>query len=284
MPNPVICRIGSALPLKDLVHYDPKLKITIQVDQDKFFKSFDMVRGVLQQRATANQGTNFVIPEYTPISDQGQAGSCVANACSDGLEIVEGIEQGALKVQQLSRRWLYYIARQYSGDTSKDDGTYAGAALHQLNVVGTFEEQYFPYSDSPDYITGAHSRPELDHYTMASNNRISGFYQLDPGSSTFLADMETAIRALHPIVFTMRIGSAFQKYRAGQVLSAPTDIIGGHAMLLTGVNYDGPTRRWVDRNSWSANWGDNGHALLDDSCVKLIDEAYVLTKMLTTVR
>lgn len=285
MPNSVIGRIGGALPAHEMRHYDPRSKQLVAVDWEQLSQPFDKVRGALQQRASAvATPKDFAIPEYTPISQQGRAGTCVANGCSDALEILQGVEYGAQTVQQLSRRWLYYIARQYTGDTAVDNGAYIPAALLQLQNIGTFEEQYFPYFDDPEYIVGDKSRPALDNYTMASNNRISGYYELDVKSPTFLADVETAVRALHPVVYQMNVGPLLQGYQAGQILEPEPNPEGGHCQIITGVRYIAGVRRWWDRNSWGPDFGDNGHVLMSDACMSSATGAWVLTKGLQLVR
>lgn len=280
MSDQLICRVGAALPDRDMRHYDPRTKQLVTPSWVP--RTFDEIREPLRQLA-ASSG-DFKIPEYTPISNQGNAGSCVANGCSDAFEILQGVQYGSTHVQQLARRWLYYIARQYTGDTDRDAGTYVSAALHQLQTVGTFEERFFPYTDDPDYIVGNKARPELDCYTMASNNRISGFYRLDPHSPSYLDDMESAIRALHPVIFGMKVGQEFQQYQAGQVLGPTANPIGGHCTILVGVSYDGPTRRWIDRNSWSSAWGDAGHCLLSDACMLTANDVWVATTSLKSIR
>jgi hypothetical protein len=278
-------RIGAALPDAEMQVYDHKLRQLVSVDWTKVDKPFEQIRPAMLSLPTATLSGDYLMPEFTPISDQGHAGSCVANGCSDAFEILQGIDYGPDKVQQLSRRWLYYISRQYHGATKVDNGTFIRAALHQEQTIGTFEERFFPYYDDPQHITGDLSMPELDCYTMASNNRISGFYQLTPGSDSFLDDVELAVRANHPVIYATKIGKEFESYAGGGAILQPTaSSLGGHCNIITGVRHIGGQRVFWTRNSWTAAWGDNGHALVSEDFMKGATDAWVATTTLKLIR
>ncbi len=278
-------RIGAALPDREMQVYDHKTQQLVSVDWTKVDKPFEQVRTPLMERASATAPGDYLMPEFTPISDQGRAGSCVANGCSDAFEILQGIDYGPGAVQQLSRRWLYYISRQYHGATKVDNGTYIRAALHQEQVIGTFEEKFFPYYDDPQHITGDLSMPELDCYTMASNNRLGGFYQLSPGGGSFLDDVELAVRANHPVIYSAQIGKEFEAYSGGGVILQPAaSPIGGHCNIITGVRRIGGQRVFWTRNSWTAQWGDNGHALVSEDFMNVATDAWVATTTLKVIR
>ena len=70
----------------------------------------------------ASGSTNeHIIPEYTPVSNQLNLGSCVANSTVDALEILMGLSG---KTVQLSRLFVYWNARLYNQATDKDEGTF----------------------------------------------------------------------------------------------------------------------------------------------------------------
>jgi C1A family cysteine protease len=283
MPGNVICRAGTALPDQDFKsYYNPKKR---QLEDRNWASEVKPVSriltGLLQNAGTWETYTDHLIPEFTPISFQGNAGSCVANAWSDMMEILDGLV-GTDKVEQLSRRWLYWVSRYLHGAINVDDGTYLHAAGHQLKTLGIFEEKYFPYYDGSEYITGDKASPELDHYTMASNNRLTGFYKAEAWNpEQYLKELEIAIRGNHPVVFGTPVNKDFQAYRGGgQVFGPPKDnILGGHAMIIVGVGYDGTTRWWLLRNSWGAGWGDKGHVKVNDDYVLSFRDVWIGTKM-----
>ncbi len=283
MSGVLICRAGTVWPDKNMkTWYDPKKKKIVPRDWQAEDKPVSRIMGALEEKAGDWEFyTDYLIPEFTPISDQGQVGSCVANAWSDMLEILDGLS-GDDKVEQLSRRWLYWVSRYLLGQTGVDDGTFLRAAAHQLKTLGTFEEKYFPYTEDMEYITGSKASPLLEHYTMASNNRLSGFYRAEAlNPEQYLNELEIAIRSDHPVVFGTDVNRDFLSYGGGGHIIGPPkdDIVGGHAMIITGVGFDGDKRWWMLRNSWSSGWGDDGHCKVNDDYVLEFRDVWIGTKM-----
>ena len=224
----------------------------------------------------SNPAQSHLIKESTPISNQGPINACVANAWADMMEILSGLDGNT--VVQLSRLFLYWTSRYYTGDTNKDNGTYLRSAATQLKNIGIVEERFFPYEGTVDVV---YESPSLDLYTMASNNRLSGFYKPDSKSiDQLLSDLEISIRSNHPFVFGVDVDSTFEEYSGGNhILTAPSgEIKGSHAMICTGVGSDGSKRWWLLRNSWGKSWGDSGHVKVDDSYIKLINDIWVGVK------
>lgn len=276
----VITRANSCLPDSSMKLWDHRNKVVVSPDWEQKDKTFQSIESALMQVIGASSTGVHIIPEHTPLSNQGIAGSCVANAWCDMLEMLDGLD-GTDNVEQLSRRFLYWCARYLTGDMHKDGGTYLRSAAHQLLKVGIIEERDFQYYDSPEYITGLKASPELDLYTMASNNiKISGFYSVNGSGSQKLKNIETAIRANHPVVFGTPVSSDFQRYRGGgTIFTEPKTSIGGHAMITTGVGYDGGKRWWLWRNSWGSRWGDSGHVKVDDNYMLACTDMWIGTRM-----
>jgi hypothetical protein len=233
-------------------------------DWKKLDYPFSRVHKQLIRVAKSYDSTGeYVIPELTPISNQGPYGSCVANAWCDALEILDGLD-GADAVEQLSRLFLYWLSRYLHMATNKDGGTYLRAGAHQLRKIGVVVEQYFPYEKGNVF-------PEdvpLDLYTMASNNRLVNFYRVESSGLDRLGELELAIRASHPAVFGAPVSQAFCEYRGGeQIFRRPNDWVGRHAMIITGVRRRNGRYEFLLRNSWGLGWGDDGHVWVDESYV-----------------
>ena len=240
-------------------------------------EEFDQLRSKLAGLDNITQ--EHIIPEYTPISDQGSAGTCVANAMCDGLEMLLGLEHGPSKVVQLSRRHLYWIARYTHGGTHADMGTYLRAAAWQLQEVGVCPEEYFPYSDRQDDLVIS---PPLDTYSMASENRVTGHLRIVSRGQQRLDDIEQAIRSNHPVAFGTVVTKSFMKYPGDGVYGRPTDSSRGrHAMLMVGVRHRNGKREFLWRNSWSIGWGDVGHVWVDEDYVMWGEtkDIWMLTRM-----
>lgn len=224
--------------------------------------------------------SDFIISNTNPISSQGEASTCGSNAWLDLLEILDE-QEGNDKVEQYSRRFLYWLARAYVGDTGRDAGSYNRASAHQLRKIGVVEEKYFPYSDKVDMLVGPEAVPPTDLYVMASNNRLNGFYRADEHSPDFLDDMELSIRARHPFVFGAPVSDAYTQATGWTIFGPPNkiDVIGSHAMICIGVLFDGDVRHWLLRNSWSRRWGFNGLTKVTDAYVRQFKDVWVGTQM-----
>ena len=157
-------------------------------------RSFDQIRSVMASSWEIN--TEHLIKEFTPISNQGGAGSCVANGWCDAVEILTGLKYGEDAVEQLSRRFAYWISRYLHSATDQDSGTFLRAMGHQFRKVGVVLEKVMPYSDEERLIIGKGASPKLEHYTMASNNRIDGFYRLHSDGEQMLKEMEILITVI----------------------------------------------------------------------------------------
>ena len=218
-----------------------------------------------------------VIPEFTPISQQGRAGTCVANAWCDCVEMLIGMHYGKSNVVQLSRRFAYWVSRYLHSATDRDDGTFLRAMGHQFLKVGVVLEEDMPYSDQERDLVGKAASPELQHYTMASNNRIKSFYRLSSMEAQMLREMEVAVRSNHPVVIGVPVTGYFQDERDLAIFTRPADadVIGRHCMLVVGVRFESGKRQWLIRNSWGKNWGDNGHCWMTDDYLSLSTDTWV---------
>ncbi len=275
--------VGSLLSDGDMpiFHYDTE---TLETGIDWTGRDYDYGRiqqAFRQVTPTWNLQSDHIIPDRTPISNQGSIGSCVANAWCDMMEVLNGLESG-LKTPppQLSRLFLYWTARYLTGDTAKDQGTYLRSAAHQLKHIGIFEEEFYPYEASN--VFPENGQVALDLYTMASNNRLDGFYRLSSDGEQRRRELELALRTNHPVVFGTPVSVEFQKYRGGgEILHRPESWTGRHAMMCLGLRYRGGRWQYLWRNSWGKYWGDDGKCWVDEDYM-LWDETediWVGTKM-----
>ena len=228
----IITRVGFSLRDSEMNLYNKKKKQKIIVSSEYWDgkdNDFDEIKShlyTIKNRINSNENQEHIILEKTPISDQGNLGSCVANAWCDMLEILQGLR--GENVIQLSRLFLYWTARDLTGIQSGDLGTYNRAAAHQLRKVGVVAEKWYPYN-----VNKVYDAPELDLYTMAANNRINSFYRIFSYGAQKIKDIELAIRANHPVTIGTCVGKEFISYCGGnQVFSFPTKSEGLHAMII----------------------------------------------------
>lgn len=248
-----------------------------QNEKDYDFESFSQHLNKFSF-ATASNADSFehIIPEYTPLSNQLTLSSCVANATADTLEILMGLVG---KVIQISRLFIYWNARLYINETDKDSGSYIKDAFASLAKDGVCPESVWDYN--PDNVL---KQPSLEAYRQASDNTITSYYKIQSTGQKRLKDIELAIKANHPVVFGTGITDKFcQSYGSDEVWFAPNqdEIIGLHAMVITGIRKINNNLQFYVRNSWGESWGNNGHAWFDASYIlhSSTDDLWVATLM-----
>ena len=201
-----------------------------------------------------------IIQEYTPISNQLNLGSCVANATVDALEILMGLSG---KPVQLSRLFVYWNARLYDKSTDKDEGTYIKNAFNSLAKDGVCPESVWEYNTNKVF-----AQPPMEAYRQGLDNTIHSFYRINATGDKRIEEIESAIRANHPVVFGTGVTNSFLTYESSvdKVWFAPSEKIAGlHAMIITGVRNMGDETHFLIRNSWGTDWGNKGHTWFDSS-------------------
>ena len=223
-------------------------------------RDFSSVKSNMLKFASTNSNEH-IIPEYTPVSDQLSLGSCVANSTVDALEILMGLSG---KPVQLSRLFVYWNARLYDKATGRDEGTYIKNAFNSLAKDGVCPESVWEYN-----VNKVFAQPPMEAYRQGSDNTLHDFYRINSAGSKRIEEIESAVRANHPVVFGTGVTNSFLNYgysNTDKVWEAPTEAIAGlHAMIVTGVRQVDNSVQFYIRNSWGTNWGRNGHTWFDQS-------------------
>jgi len=193
----------------------------------------------------------------SPVENQAQVGSCVANAIVGALEYHQ-IRNGS-KMIDLSRLFVYYNARRL-GDRIGQSGTTVQRAMAAILGWGVCPASMWPYQTAM-----VDERPTEDCYKAAGNFKGVQIAQTGWGAG----GREALGNCLH-VAFGMNIsmedfGHSKQGGKSGEI-KPPTDgkwpePSGGHAMLMVGDN--DAKHAWLVRNSWGTAWGDEGHVWID---------------------
>ena len=213
-----------------------------------------------------------LVPWFSPIEDQGNLGSCTANA---GVGMVEYFERRAFgKHTDASRLFLYKTTRNMMQQTG-DTGAFLRTAMGALVLFGLPPEEYWPYN-----IADFDTEPTAFCYAYAQNYQAISYYRLDPPgtkATDLLTRIKTNLAAGLPSMFGFTVYSSInQADAAGRKIPYPTKgekIEGGHAIVVAG--YDdkmkilntasgakATTGAFLIRNSWGTNWGDKGYGWL----------------------
>lgn len=224
--------------------------------EDKVFNSYKS--GFV--KLASNTSGDFILPEYTPISNQYSLSSCASNASADAVEILMGI-QDPKSVKQLSRLFVYYNARNAIGEVDKDAGCYIKDCFKSMSTLGVCEESMWAYDELKVF-----AQPTLFCYASANDNKINNYYRINEDSNK-LDNIELAIRSNHPVVFGTIINEEFQScgsFDEYPIFSKPKSSVGRHAMLVCGLRYINGKRHFVIRNSWGSLWSHGGRCLFTE--------------------
>ncbi len=187
-----------------------------------------------------------------PPYDQGELGSCTANAISGGLQFLQGL-QGESSVMP-SRLFIYFNERSMEGSTGSDSGAQIRDGIKSVAKVGYCSEDTWPY----DISTFTEQPPE-QAYVEAEKHQVLAYYRVTNREGSLLHCLASG----YPVVFGIAVYESFMNAAGGQIPMPQPDekLMGGHAMLCVG--YDLGTRRFKFRNSWGTSWGDGtGHGTI----------------------
>jgi len=184
----------------------------------------------------------------TPVEDQGNLGSCTANALVGCLEYLDNTDSDNEYVDW-SRLFLYYNERAMQGWENEDSGAFLRDGIKSLASQGICSEKDWPY------VTAKFDKkPCGGQYKSALDHTISSYYRI-----TSLDDMLICLADGFPFVFGFTVYSSFMDIGPDGLMPMPgknEQTQGGHAVCAVG--YDLKTKRITVRNSWGQGWGDRG--------------------------
>ena len=188
------------------------------------------------------------------IYDQGQLGSCTANAIAAAFEF-DLLRQGA-KDFMPSRLFIYYNERVMEGTVREDAGAMIRDGIKSIKTLGVATEKSWPYSDAnPGTFQ---EKPPAAIYQAALSHQVTSYLRI----ARSLRSMKACLASGFPFVFGFTVYEGFESpavAKSGEVQlpGAHESAIGGHAVLAVG--YDDATQRFLVRNSWGHDWGKAGY-------------------------
>ena len=187
------------------------------------------------------------------VYDQGQLGSCTANAIAGAMEF-EQMKQN-LTVYPPSRLFIYFHERKAEGTIAKDAGAQIRDGIKVVASIGAPPEVLWPYD-----IQKFTEPPLASAYSAASLDRSVSYYRLDPQN---LDHLKTSLAAGYPFVVGIQVYPSFAEAEFTGIIPMPSPSEkseGGHAILFVG--YDDKSKLLKFRNSWGPNWGQAGYGML----------------------
>ena len=188
------------------------------------------------------------------VYDQGQLGSCTANAIGAAFEFGQ-VKQG-LKDFMPSRLFIYYNERAMEGTIDTDSGAMIRDGMKSISKLGVCTEDTWPYE-----ISQFTQKPPAKAYTEAKKHQAL-VYRRVMGQ---LHQMQGCLAQGYPFVFGFSVYESFMSPEVattGEVPLPPRgeQLIGGHAVLAVG--YDDSVQSFIVRNSWGPKWGLKGYCLM----------------------
>jgi C1A family cysteine protease len=190
--------------------------------------------------------------EMSPVEDQGQLGSCTANAFAGNLEYLWKKKK---KFIDASRLFIYYNERLYINSTGRDSGANLRDGIKALKKYGVCSETTWPYRISKFKI-----KPPAPAYKEGLDRTIEQYLRV-----LSIADIKQSLAQKLPVNFGISVYDSFQSPKANKTGIIPDpkkgeSVEGGHAMLFVG--YDDNDKHFIVRNSWSKYWGDKGYCYI----------------------
>lgn len=189
-----------------------------------------------------------------PVYDQGQLGSCSANAIAAALEFDQMKEKQAPFVP--SRLFLYYNERAMEGTVSTDSGAQIRDGIKSVATQGDCPETLWAYD-----ITQFAVKPPQQCYAQALKFKAVQYQRLSQISNQFKGCLASG----YPFVFGFTVYESFETQQVANTGHAPMPspsekTVGGHAVMAVG--YDDSNNWFIIRNSWGTGWGMNGYFTL----------------------
>jgi cathepsin L len=186
----------------------------------------------------------------SPVTDQGQCGSCWVFGAHGGFEA------------------SWRILNSQVADTSEQDtldnsgggdchGGYFNSALNYLTNKGSATEADYPYRAAKGHGNPSVSRPyqaEMWGYVGAGSSRQD------------VDKIKAALCRFGPLVVGVRATDAFQAYTGGD--GVPFDAFESGAInhIVTLIGWDDTKQAWLIKNSWGPGWGESGFMWIAYGC------------------
>jgi len=191
-------------------------------------------------------------PHCPPVVDQGQLGSCTANAIANAHRF-DQMKEAVVKPFLPARLFIYYNERAMEGTINSDAGAMIRDGIKSIAKQGVCSETLWPYN-----IAKFTSKPTNNAYKEALKHQAITYQRLVMS----LSQMKGCLASGYPFVFGFTVYESFESQAVAKSGKVPLPkhgekSLGGHAVLSVG--YNDSSQQFIVMNSWSTKWGDKGY-------------------------
>lgn len=205
------------------------------------------------------------------VYDQGDLGSCTANAIGAAIEFDQGKQK--LRPYAPSRLFIYYNERALEGTIDTDSGAQIRDGIKAVASQGVCPETMWPYVEQ-SFAT----RPTAPCFKYAKLHPAVQYARVTQNA----VQLKACVASGYPFVFGFTVYESFESDEVAKSGIVPMPfstetLLGGHAVMAVG--YDDASQRFLVRNSWGTGWGMGGYftipyAYLTDS--NLADDFWMI--------
>jgi|SRR5215203_4214069 len=190
-----------------------------------------------------------------PVYDQGQLGSCTAQAIAAVLQFDQARQQQPESFTP-SRLFIYYNERVVLGTVDEDSGAMLRDGIKSVANQGAPHESLWPYVASR-----FRHKPGKPVYRDAEKHQAVVYERV----AQSVEQLRGCLADGFPFVFGFSVYESFESATVARtgVVRMPARgeaLIGGHAVVAVG--YDHSAERFIVRNSWGTGWGRAGYCTM----------------------
>lgn len=217
-------------------------------------------------------------PDFTPVKDQGDIGSCSVFAVTAVFEYI--MKKNKHTDFDLSERFVYYNVR-CDNNGSDSEGSALSNVIESMAKEGICLEKHCPYD--PDHYNDT---PTPEAYEDGKGRTIVKAMNIpvteDVDSNVGL--MRTAIAEGYPVIFGLKVFDGFSKNRGFVPMPDEKSTEDGfHAMVVVG--FDDDSMLFKVRNSWGTDFGKKGYCFIPYAYLaqkQYLSGAYIITDISTS--
>jgi Papain family cysteine protease/Protein of unknown function (DUF1353) len=200
-------------------------------------------------------------PLMPNVYDQGQLGSCTANAIA-ALIHFDRMKQKVTPSFIPSRLFIYWNERNFEGTVASDAGAEIRDGIDSVANYGVCPEAAIPGFLGWNYrIQDFMVKPSKTCYDQAIKYRAVQRSRVPQNRDA----MRQCLAQGYPFAFGFTVYESFESAEVARTGVAPLpgpreQALGGHAVCAVG--YDNASERFICRNSWGRSWGQAGYFTL----------------------